>query len=70
MGKTQIIFNVALAKILIRKDFKIVDITRNHTCPERSVYYFEDKEGLTDIIANFATTQRLKRQEQHSLKAI
>ena len=36
------IYSVKVARDLIHKEFKIVDIRQNRNYPDKSVYYFED----------------------------
>lgn len=66
----QIIFSVALAKILIKEGFRVVDICKNKSNSDRSIYYFENKDGLTDLIADYTISQRQKKLKQNSLITI
>lgn len=67
--KKQLIFNKTLAKMLIRSGFKMTNISINRNDTENSMYWFEDKEGLTEVIEHYVSAKILEKQEQE-LKAI
>lgn len=53
------VFSVKLAKALLAKGYKIVDVKDNYKFAGEVVFYFEPQEGLEKYIDSWKTTKDL-----------
>jgi hypothetical protein len=69
MGQQQIriVKSVILAKKLLREDYTIVDLRPNKYNKKLSVFAFEYKEGIDNIIEEYKKAMRIKKKERENI---
>lgn len=48
--EVKLIFTAKLARALLRKGYRVVDIKENRKLPGKTVFVFEDRDGIKEDI--------------------
>ena len=64
-GPCKLIFKPAIARELIRRGFRVVDLKQNREHPERSIVVFEDSIQLRDELQKIVKKRRERFKEMN-----
>ena len=53
------VFNSKLARILLKKNYKIVDVRQNESHQNKIVFYFKIEDGLIEEVECFQTFSKV-----------